>query len=295
MILVVGATGFLGGEICRRLVKEQHEVRALVRSTSDATAIAQLRSLGVELQPGDLKEPASLREACKGIDTVFSTATITRTRQPGDSIETADGQGQLNLVEAAKQEGVKRFVFISYSGQIGKDDPLTVAKRSVENAVKNSGMHYTILRPSCFMEAWLSPALGFDFPNAKATIYGQGLNKISWISLGDVAAFAVESLSNPAAVNAVLELGGPQALSQNDVVRLFEEIGGRSFELQHLSEESLLQQMESAQDSLQKSFSALMLAIAKGDAIDMENMQKQFPLKLTSVRDYASQSLQAKV
>lgn len=291
MILVVGATGYLGGEICRRLVAEKHAVRALVRSTSDAAAMAQLRALGVALVEGDLKDPASLAQACKEIDTVFSTATTTRTRQQGDTIESADGQGQLNLVEAARQAGVDRFIYISYSGQIGADDPLTLAKRSVEQAVKNSGMHYTILRPSCFMEAWLSPTLGFDFINAKASIYGQGVNKISWISLQDVAAFAVESLTNHAALDAVLELGGPEALSPHEVVSIFEEVSGRPFELLHLPEEGIMQQIATAQDSLQKTFSALMLSVARGDAINMEKTLKQFPIKLTSVRDYANRSV----
>lgn len=291
MRLVVGATGYLGGEICRRLVKEQQTVRALVRSTSDAAALDQLHSLGVALVEGDLKDPASLARACKDIDTVFSTATTTRTRQQGDTIESADGQGQLNLVKAARESGVDRFIYVSYSGQIGTDDPLTLAKRSVEQAVRSSGMHYTILRPSCFMEAWLSPTLGFDFINAKASIFGQGVNKISWISLQDVAAFAVESLFNPAALDAVLELGGPEALSPHEVVSIFEEVGGRPYELLHLPEEGLVQQIATAQDSLQKTFSALMLSIARGDAINMEKTLKLFPLKLTSVRDYASRSV----
>ncbi|EMR01242.1 NAD(P)H azoreductase [Cesiribacter andamanensis AMV16] len=116
MILVVGATGYLGSEICRRLVALQQEVRALVRPTSDPGALARLRSLGVQLQVGDLKNPTSLAQACQDVDTVFSTATTTRSRQQGDSIETADGQGQLNLVHAAKSAGAGRFIYVSYSG-----------------------------------------------------------------------------------------------------------------------------------------------------------------------------------
>ena len=67
-----------------------------------------------------------------------------------------------------------------------------------------SGMTYTILRPNFLMEVWLSSRLGFDFLNANATIYGAGNNKVSWISQGDVATFAVASLDNPAACDATL-------------------------------------------------------------------------------------------
>lgn len=294
MILVVGATGFLGNDICRRLLAKGKSVRALVRPTSDPAMLAHLRTMGAQLVTGDLKDPASLNKACEGVETVISTATTTRVRQEGDTIEAADGQGQLNLVRAAKEEDVSRFIYISYSGQIGKDDPLTIAKRSVEKAVQASGMTYTILRPSVFMEVWLSPALGFDYPNEQATIYGQGLNKISYISMSDVAAFAVESLENPAAENAMLELGGPEALSPHEVVDIFEKISGKNFALQHVPEEALMAQIDAAQDSLQKAFSALMLAYAQGDVIDMENMLKQFPVKLKSVHDYASEAMAVK-
>src|SRR5688500_459147 len=87
MILVAGATGFLGTEICRLLRGQDADVRALVRRTSAAEKVDQLRSLGVELVTGDLKDSRSLDAACQGIDTVISTASSTLSRQPDDSIQ----------------------------------------------------------------------------------------------------------------------------------------------------------------------------------------------------------------
>lgn len=290
MILVVGATGFLGSEICRRLTPAGQIVRGLVRVTSDPAVTGRLADMGVQLVEGDLKDRASLIAACQGAQIVISTATVTRSSQPGDSIEATDADGQQNLVAAAQEAGVAHFIYVSYSGQIGTDDPLTLAKRGVEQQLRGSGLTYTILRPSYFIEAWLSPAFGFDAANAKATIYGTGENKVSWISLGDVAAFAVESLTNPAARNATLEIGGPDALSPLEVVAVFEEVSGKKFEVQHVPEESLQAQQANAQDSLQRTFAALMLAYAKGDVILMETTLQQFPLTLTSVRDYARQT-----
>jgi uncharacterized protein YbjT (DUF2867 family) len=141
------------------------------------------------------------------------------------------------------------------------------------------------------MDVWLSPALGFDYPNARATIYGSGTNKVSWISLSDVAAFAVETLGRPAANKAVLELGGPEALSALDAVRIFEEIGGRRFQVQHVEQSELQSQFASATDSLQQTFAALKLNCAKGDPIPMEDMLRAFPVPLTSVGDYARRVL----
>ena len=77
MDLVVGATGLLGTEICRRLRDGGEEVRALVRKTSEALKVERLKSFGCEIMTGDLQDKASLDRACKGIETVISTATTT--------------------------------------------------------------------------------------------------------------------------------------------------------------------------------------------------------------------------
>ena len=291
MNLVVGATGFLGGAICHGLIAKGQPVRALVRETSDQTALDSLRNAGVEIVYGDLKDQNSLQSACQGVTSVLSTATTARSRQPGDSIEATDHAGQLRLVDAARAAGVQHFVYISYSGNLDTDAPLTTAKRAVEQHLQASGMSYTILRPSYFMEGWLGPALGFDIAGGKVQIFGSGQNKISWISLGDVARCAVESVDNPATRNRIIELGGPEALSPLEVVRLCEEVSGRSFEVQHVPEEALRAQYAGASDSLQKSFTALMLDYVEGDIVDTSQALATFPGAFTSVREYVSRTL----
>jgi NADH dehydrogenase len=294
MNLVVGATGFLGSEICRRLIARGKPVRALVRRSADPAKIDNLKRSGAELVYGDLRNRASLDSACKGASAVITTATTTASRQPGDSIEVTDRDGQLSLIEAARAAGVRHFVYVSYSGGVDKGPdpcPLTVAKRTVERKLRNSGLAYTILRPSFFSEIWLSPPLGFDFPNARATLYGMGHNKISWISLGDVAEFAVQALDNPAARDAALELGGPQPLSPLEVLHVFEQVSGRPFAVTHVPVEALQAQKAAATDSLQQSFAALMLSYGAGDVIDMTETLKAFPVRLASVQDYARRVL----
>jgi nucleoside-diphosphate-sugar epimerase len=147
-------------------------------------------------------------------------------------------------------------------------------------------MTYTILRPGYFMEAWLSPMVGFDAANAKATIYGSGDQPISWISITDVIQFAVESVSNPAARNAVLELGGPQKVSPNEVIKFFEKKAGKSFEVSYVPVEALKDQMETATEPMQKSFVGLMYCYALGDPIDMKGTVQAFPIKLVSIQEY---------
>ena len=293
MYLVVGATGpvGLGGEICRQLRAAGKPVRAIVRQTTNADRRANLARIGVELIDGDLKNPHSLREACRGIETVISTASMMVSRQEGDTVENVDATGQSDLVDAAIGAGVASFVYLSFSKHIDRDFPFRNAKRAVEQRLKHNRVAHTILRPTFLMEVWLSPIAGFDFRNARARIYGRGRNPISWISMHDVARFTVISLGTPLARDATFELGGPQAISPLDAVGIFEEVGGRRFHLEFVSEEELEQQQQHAPDSLQRSLAGLSRCYAAGDVIDMTDILRSFPMALTSVRDYARRVL----
>jgi uncharacterized protein YbjT (DUF2867 family) len=288
MNLVVGATGLLGSEICKLLAAQDKPVRALVRPTSNQTSVEELRGLGVEIVRGDLKDRSSLDAACRGVTAVISTASSTLSRQEGDTIQTVDRDGQLSLIDAAKGAGVKRFILISFPN-MDVEFPLQNAKRDVEQHLKESGLNYTILQPTFFIEVWLSAALGFDAANATAQIFGSGKNKITWISYQDIAKFAAASLDNPAANNAVIKLGGPEALSPLEVVKIFEEEGGQPFAIQHVPEEQLRAQKDSAADPLQESFTGLMLAYAQGQVINMRETSRKFSVQLTSVKEYAGQ------
>ena len=161
MTLIVGATGILGGEVCRLLRERSRPVRALVRATSDPEKAARLQTSGCEVVRGDLKDRASLERACAAVDTVVSTASSTLSRQEGDSIESVDRLGQLALIEAAEAAGVRHFVLVSF-GSVDLEFPLQSAKRAAEDRLRRSAMTYTILQPSFFTDVWLSPALGFD-------------------------------------------------------------------------------------------------------------------------------------
>jgi len=289
MTLVVGATGLLGTEICRRLASAGKPFKAMVRATSDPAKKDVLKQLGGGLVEADLKDRASLDRACEGTTAVITTPTAILSQQPGDTFDTVDLHGQIQLIDAARAAKIGHYIFVSISGNLLKDgdNPLVDAKRAVENYLQQSGLAYSILRPTFFMEIWLSPHLGFDFANAKATIYGSGQNKTSYISLQNVADFAVESLSNPAARNAVIELGSPEAFSQLEVVRMFEEIIGRTFEKQFVSEEALRARKAAATNPVEQTFADLTLAAARGDKIDMGEIFGNFSIRPRSVRDYA--------
>ena len=289
MVLIVGSTGLVGTEICRLLAKQKIPFRALIRKDSAAEKVEVLKSLGAELVVGDLKDPASIAAACAGIDKIISTASCTLTGREGDSIETVDHQGELDLVKAAKNAGVKRFVFISFPQNHTYPNPLCNAKRAVEEALADSKMTVSSLQANYFMEVWLSPALGFDFENGKARVYGSGDSKLSWISFKDVARFAVAALDNDYAKDKIVAIGGPQSLSPKEVIQIFEQMHGKTFEVEHVPESALEQQKAGSPYPLEQSFAGLMLGYANGIGLDMDMSEtaKHISTPLTSVADYA--------
>ena len=294
MNLVVGATGLLGSEICYLLRGRGSRVRALTRPTSDAARLARLRDRGAELVLGDLKDPASIAAACQGVTALITTASSTLSRQDGDSIDTVDRQGQLDLIDAAEAAGVQHVVLISFP-PMALEFPLQTAKRAVEARLQRGRMTYTILQPTFYDEVWLTPALGFDVAKATAQIYGAGHHRISWISAHDVARFAVAALNTPRAANSVIKLGGPEALSPLDVVQLAERITGRTFTVQHVPESGLRAQYDAAAEPMARSFAGLMLSYAAGDVIDMAGPLRLFqvpPLR-TVYEHLQSSALQA--
>lgn len=263
-----------------------------MRASSDPAKVSRLQSFGAEIFQGDVRDRASLDRACQGVTAVMCTiSAMPFSYQAGvNDIQTTDLEGITNLIEAAKGSQVAHFV---YTSAVRKDRsyicPLTDAKNEVERRLQESGLSYTILRPSAFMEVWLSPAVGFDAANGKAVIYGTGRNPISWIAVPDIARFAIASLEHPAARNAILDFGGPEAISPLGAVRCFEQAFGRTMELQFVPVEALKAQAAAATDPMQKTFSVLMQFIADGDPVEMDETAREFGIRLTTLDEYISQ------
>jgi uncharacterized protein YbjT (DUF2867 family) len=294
-VLVAGATGLLGNEICRQLRGGNFSVKALVRTSTDPVKIEQLTKLDVQVVQGDLRNKETLSPVLQGVKAVISTVScMPFSYLPEENnIQKVDLEGVINLIDSAKAAGVQHFLYTSFSRQMDFDFPLRNAKRSVEQHLQKTGMAFTILRPSFFMELWLSAAVGFDALNGKVNIYGTGINPVAYISYKDVANFAVECISNISSKNATLELGGPHNISQLDAVKIFEDALHKKIEVQHIPVDALQLQLNSATDPMQKSFSGLMLCLANGDSINMKEILHTFPIKLTSVREYSRSVISA--
>ncbi len=291
MILVAGATGALGFEICRRLRARKVPVCAIVRPISPGARIADLEDLGVEFRPGDLTNPGSLLAACEGASVVISAVTGAALRGAGDSIHAVDRDGQIAFADASQRAGARHMITISASGSIADAAPLIAAKRAVERHLHEIELDHTNLRAGFLMDFWLGPAGGFDVAAGSVQVLGCGDRPVSWIAREDIAAIAVLAALNPAPGGATYELGGPQALSQLDVVRMAEDITGRPIAVAFVPEQSLRHTSEQATAPVEKSVAELMLHVAGGAVVDMTPTLERFPIQQTYVRDYLWRSL----
>jgi NADH dehydrogenase len=216
MILVVGGTGDLGGRIAHGLLDRGERVRVLVRPGRDAAALVDR---GAEPVTGDLKDPASLAEACAGVDAVVTTANTAR-RGGDDTVEAVDLSGNRALVDAAAEAGAGQFVFCSALGA-SPDSPLDFlrAKAATEEHLRARGLPATVLTPNLFIEVWVpAVVLGPASAGEPVTLVGEGRRRHSFVSTSDVAAFAIAATGNADAIGRTIVIGGPEALSWRDVV-----------------------------------------------------------------------------
>ena len=292
MILIVGATGMLGLEICRRLRAQGRAVRGFVRQGSARERT--LRDLGVEVVHGDLRSPDTIGPACEGVATIVSTATAMGSKEKGLTLRAVDRDGQLALVEVARHRDVKALVFLSATPRLTSAAPLIGYKREVERAVRTSGLRWTIVQPSGFMDVWFSNLLGWDHVTGRATVFGPGTAPVSWICIDDVAAHVQCAIEDDRVANVELPLGGPEALGTNDVVRIFEQVSGRPYKVRRVPRAVLAAMAPVVAMVDEKAASGMSMGAqtARGDVIDSP-LQRELDLPLTSVRDYATRVLRA--
>jgi uncharacterized protein YbjT (DUF2867 family) len=228
MILVVGSTGMLGGMITRRLLEQRRDVRILVRPGSDHAGLVEA---GAKPVVGDLKDPASVRRAVDGVDTVVTTANSAR-RGGEDNVQTVDLDGNATLIDAAREAGVKHFVFTSGIGSAPDSPiPFVAAKGKSEQRLRESGMTFTILASTPYMEIWLGMViLGPMFEGREVAYIGDGTQRHSMVAVDDVAAFAVAATDHPDARNAYVPIAGPAPFSWQDAVASVERATGRKLE-----------------------------------------------------------------
>ena len=217
MILVTGGTGFVGGHVVHALRAAGKPVRALAR---DPRKAVRLEAWGAEVAAGDMTDPASLRRATAGVETVVHLVAIRQGRE--ERFGRIMVEGTRELLDAAQAAGVTRFVHMSALGvsEETKDlVPYYRAKWETEQMVGGSPLAHVIFRPSFVFAAdgGILPTFVRLARFAPVTpIVGSGRQRIQPIWVDDVAAYFADSIDKPEAAGRTFELGGPDAVTWNE-------------------------------------------------------------------------------
>lgn len=265
MIVIVGASGRLGSIVARQLFAQGKPVRAISRTPEK---LEPLRALGAEVMPGDLRDPLACACACQGADQVFVAAHAFNST--GQNVpRTVDGAGNRHVIDAARQAGVAHFVFTSIAGA-RPDHPVDIFrfKYEAEQYLRASGLRYTILRPTAFMELWATIIGEPIARRGQALIFGRGVNPINFVSVADVARFALLALQDEQARDQLIEVGGPENLSLLQFAESIERVTGHPAKQRHIPL-ALMRVMRSITRPINPAFSRLVASSIFMDTHDM--------------------------
>ena len=228
MILVTGGTGFVGPKIVHRLRAEDRPVRCLVRDPDRAHALA---AWGCELTRGDVTDLVSIRRAAEGCEVVVHLVAIIQGKP--EQFERVMVQGTRNVVEAAKEAGIRRFVHMSALGTSEETKDLSLyfgSKWQMEQTVKGSGLEHVIFRPSFVFGKGggalktfqrlvrLSPVI---------PVFGAGDQRVQPIWIDDVAEYYAAAIDRPEAAGRIFELGGPDIVTYEELYDRIKRVLGK--------------------------------------------------------------------
>jgi len=288
MILVVGATGNLGRKVVRSLRASGEEVRAMTRVISKAD---ELKALGAQPVRGDLTDPESLDFALRGARAVVLAAHSLLGRG-AESSEAVDDEGHRALLERAKSAGVRHIIYTSVLGA-SSDHPLDFwrTKARVEQHVRESGIDYTIIRPTSFMEIHAYMLIGKAVIEGKRVMLtGKGSNPRNFVAAEDVAKVVAGALRIPSLRGDTIEVGGPENLTGHQVVEIFEKVSGRKARVRHVPV-LVIRGMARVMKPVHPGVSRIMKLSAWSETTDQtfdpSVLRTKVPITLTSLEQWA--------
>lgn len=222
-ILVAGATGYLGGFVAREFKSRGHFIRTLARSPHK---LDYMKDEIDEIVKGEVTDPGSIEDICKGIDVVFSSIGITR--QKGKlTFKDVDYQGNKNLLEIAQKAGVRKFIYVSvFNGPNLTHLAIVKAHEDFADELKASGMDYAVIRPTGYFSD-----MGEFFSMAqkgRVYLFGSGNNKMNPVHGADLAKICVDAMEGE---NREIDSGGPEVLTYREIAKLALEIQGKPIKI----------------------------------------------------------------
>ena len=291
MILVVGGSGTLGRVITHNLLAAGEAVRVMTRAPTKATA---LRDAGAEVVTGDLTDHESLIRACSGAEKVVAAAHsfLGRGRLASEHV---DRSGHKQLIKIAKDSGVRHFVYTSayFNDPAFLTIPFVRIKQEVEKHLRESGLSYTILRPTAFMDFHAHVLIGIPvIRGKKVMLFGAGKRPRNFVAASDVAQLAVRALRDSSLANQTIDIGGPENLSNVDVVRIYESIAGQKARVAHVPASVvgvLARIVRPFHPGVGQILQMASVADVAEQRFDARGLQERFAVRLNRLEDWARQ------
>jgi uncharacterized protein YbjT (DUF2867 family) len=223
-VLVAGATGYLGGYVCRALSEAGYRVKALTR---DRGRLEPVLPYVDEVFVGQATDDATLNSLCQNVDVVFSSIGIHGSISRKITVWDVDYGANMNILRRAQASGVRQFIFISVLNAevMRKTIQVAEARERVGDAVRTSGMTWTLLRPTGFfndLEGFFNMING----KGRAWLIGKGNAMSNPIHGADLAEIVVQTIGDPHWHNAAFGVGGPDICSMREIAEMvFESIG----------------------------------------------------------------------
>jgi uncharacterized protein YbjT (DUF2867 family) len=229
-ILVAGGTGTLGSRVVERLLARGLAVRVLTR---DAARIRARPDAHLEVAEGDVRDPASLVAAMLGVETVIS-AVQGFVGSGGVTPASVDRDGNAHLIDAARVAGAG-FVLMSVVGA-APDHPMELCrmKYAAEERLRASGVAWTIVRATAFLETWIALLERTANGSGRPVVFGRGDNPINFVSVDDVAALIDRVVVDPSTRDKVLQIGGPENLTLNELAAAVQRAARRAGTPRHV-------------------------------------------------------------
>jgi uncharacterized protein YbjT (DUF2867 family) len=230
-----------------KLARAGANVRALVH-----TARPQDRAPGVKYVEGDYQDKESLLRACQGVDWVIACVGAQSAFRGLDLIEKVEYQGTVNMVDAAKAQGVRHMSLISVRAADTKWDfyPVYPAKAKADQRLMESGLSFTLFRPGGMIDtsgAVFKPMIERVKKGETITIYGSPDQPMAYIFLDELADFLIHSHLTPRARNRVFELGGPNNPTRAEFWAFVGEVVGKEPKVVYKSPDELVPQRREAE------------------------------------------------
>lgn len=236
MILVLGASGMLGSVLCKMLMQQGHQLKAVTRNPEKFNK-AEYPTL--EIVYADLTRPETLMQLFSGVDTVITCAHSLLGNGKNVSYN-VDYLGHKKLIDLCAENKVKHFIYTSmYGANANTNVDFIKYKYETEQYLAQSGMAYTVIRPTAFMELHAQKLIGESvLKKGKVKLFGYGKNLYNYVSVNDVARLISEKLQQTPG-NKTIEIGSPENITRIDVAKLYGKYIGKEPRISSVSPKTL--------------------------------------------------------